>query len=174
MKLVAATALVRSIRAIEQAHIPDSIASRRFPFLQELELQDYHCDYQAAMFHTSTLKRLSITSHDAVTSPSMGDFISILNDNRGLEYLRISPRALEEDQLKEISPLPFLRTLVIEGTLSHVEGFVLAFPIPKSLERVTIQFNPVDPSFFIAAIPSLAMLYRDIVARKLRLDSRQA
>lgn len=173
MKLAITTVITHS-GAVERANIPDSFISRQFPSLQELELHDCGCDYQAAMFHTSTLRRLSITSYDAITSPSMGDLISILDDNAGLEYLRITPRTLVEDRQMVISPLPFLRTLVIEGKLFHVENFLLIFPISKDLEQVTIRFDLVDATFLMAAIPSLSVLHRGIVARKFRLDSRQA
>ncbi|KAF9651661.1 hypothetical protein BDM02DRAFT_3259011 [Thelephora ganbajun] len=83
------------------------------------------------MFHTSSLKRLSITSYDAVTSPSMGEFASILGDDRGLEYLKTSPRTLGEDQRRHIPHSPFPQTLVIEGKLFRIENFLLVSPIPK-------------------------------------------
>ena len=174
VKLVAVASPTRSVRVMGWANIPSSFSSQRFPMLRELELHDCHCDYQAGMFHSSTLKRLSITSLGAITSPSMDDLLSILDDNRDLEYLRISPRALEEDLQKRIPLLPFLRTLVVEGDAFRIENFLLVFSVPKDLERATLRFDPLDPAFLATVEPSLAILHRGIVARKLRLDSRQA
>lgn len=112
-KLVTATVAVRSLRPIERVSIPGSFTCHEFPLLQEPEPRDCHCNYQAETFHSLTLRHLPIPL-DAVTVPSIDDFLSIIGDDADLEYLGISQRTGQ----------PLLRTLVIEGEACYIENFL--------------------------------------------------
>lgn len=129
--------------------IPSHYWLKLFPELDELELRDCRCDWDAPIFFTSSLRRLVIVSRDPLHNPKMPQIESMIYHNRALDHLELSaPVGCQPSQTLS-PPLPFLRTLGVSGALPDAINLLRHLNPPRTLERldlalITDSFGELD------------------------------
>ena len=118
--------------------IPSHYWLKLFLELDELELRDCRCDWDAPVFFTSSLRRLAIVCRDPFYNPKMTQIESMIYHNRALDHLELSaPAGCQPSQT--LSPsLPFLRTLRVSGMLQDAIKLLQYLNSPKTLERLDL------------------------------------
>ena len=129
--------------------IPSHYLLKLFPELDELELRDCRCDWDAPIFFTSSLRRLAIVCGDPLYNPKMPQIESMIYHNRALDHLELSAPA-DCQPSQTLSPsLPFLRTLGVSGLLPDAMKLLGYLNSPRTLERldlalITHAFGDLD------------------------------
>ncbi|KAF9651665.1 hypothetical protein BDM02DRAFT_679645 [Thelephora ganbajun] len=118
--------------------VPSHYWLKLFPELDELELRDCRCDWDAPIFFTSSLRRLAIVCRDPFSNPKMLQIESMIYHNRALDHLELSaPTGCQPSQT--LSPsLPFLRTLGVSGMLPDAIKLLQYLNSPRTLERLDL------------------------------------
>jgi hypothetical protein len=118
--------------------IPSHYWLKLFPELEELELRDCRCDWDAPIFFTSSLRRLVIVCRDPFCNPKMSQIESMIYHNRALDHLELSA-PVDCQPSQTLSPsLPFLRTLGVSGTLPDAIKLLRYLNSPRTLERLDL------------------------------------
>ena len=118
--------------------VPSHYWLKLFPELDELELRDCRCDWDAPVFSTSSLRRLAIVSGDPFCNPRMPQIEFMIYCNRALDHLELSaPTGCQPSQTQSPS-LPFLRTLGVSGILLDAMKLLQYIDSPKTLERLNL------------------------------------
>jgi len=116
--------------------IPSHYWLKLFPELDELELRDYRCDWDAPIFFTSSLRRLAIVCRDPFYNPKMSQIESMIYRNRAMGHLELSAPA--DCQPSQTLGLPFLRTLGVSGLLPDAIKLLRYLDSPMTLERLVL------------------------------------
>ena len=118
--------------------IPNHYWLKLFPELDELELRDCRCDWDAPVFLTSSLRRLAVVCRDPFFNPKMPQIESMIYHNRALDHLELSaPAGCQPSQT--LSPsLPFLCTLGVSGMLPDAIKLLQYLDSPRTLERLDL------------------------------------
>jgi hypothetical protein len=124
--------------------VPSHYWLKLFLELDELELHDCRCDWDAPVFFTSSLKRLSVVCRNPVCNPKMPQIESMIYHNRALYHLELSaPLGCQPSQT--LSPsLPFLRTLGVFGALPDATTLLQYLNSPRTLESLHLVLT-TDP-----------------------------
>ena len=117
--------------------VPSHFWFKLFPELDELELRNCRCDWDAPVFFTSSLRRLAIVC-DPFYNPKMSQIESMIYHNRALDHLELSaPSGCQPSQTQSPS-LPFLMTLGVSGMLPDAIKLLQFLNSPRTLERLDL------------------------------------
>ena len=130
--------VARDISRAAPLIVPSHYWLKLFPELDELELRDCRCDWDAPVFFTSSLRRLAIVCRDPLCNPKMPQIESMICHNPALDHLEVSaPLGCQPSQT--LSPsLPFLRTLGVSGMLPDAVKLLQYLNSPRTLERLDL------------------------------------